>query len=428
MVTFSAARAQVKEQVKQCLPEEQINQACAQVGYRWRKRKLGPALTVQLVLLQLLAGVSLAGLRRVGDIAVSAQALCAAKMRLSVQLFTRLIESCVPPALPATMYKQLKVYIADGMSFTTPDTETLADKYGKHKNQRGTSNGYPAPKALALLEAGSGFIRKAMILPWSRQEFTCLSRLFKAMDPRSLLLGDRGLVSFAHLVLLKAAGLHGCMRLPRWQVVKGRGKGTRRRKQRLGKQDMLVTWTASRRPAWMGQRRWKEIKDQQLTLRQISFRVCRKGFRSHQAWIITTLTDPKEYPAQELAELYSHRWQVEVYFRDLKQTLGMKMISAKTVSGVQKEVLAFILLYNLIRKVMCQAAVAQGVDPDRISFKDAMLWLLYSKPGSPLPKLVVNRRRTRESQPRKLKNARHRFPQLKQARAKLCKPPPVVKI
>ena len=106
----------------------------------------------------------------------------------------------------------------------------------------------------------------------------------------------------------------------------------------------------------------------------------------------------------------------------------MSMISAKTIQGVQKEVLAFILLYNLIRKVMLEAARCQGVPPDRISFIDAMLWLLYSAPGMPLPKLMVNPCRTRNAQPRQLKNARRRFSQLKHPRATLCKPPCVVKI
>ena len=173
----------------------------------------------------------------------------------------------------------------------------------------------------------------------------------------------------------------------------------------------------------MSKRRWAKLEEKPLTLRQIAFRVCRKGYRTHWAWIVTTLLDPQKYPAQELIELYSQRWQVEVYFRDLKRTLGMNQIAARTVTGARKEVLAFVTLYNLIRRVMEVAAVKQQVAPDRISFVDAMLWLLYSAPGSDIPKLAENPRRTRPSPPRKLKNARHRFPQLNQSRSELSKPP-----
>jgi Transposase DDE domain len=428
MATFSAALLHVKEHVEQTLPQEFIYKNCREIGHRWRKRILDPALTVHLLLLQLLAAVALRGLRRAAHVTVSAQAICAARMRLPAKLFVRLVERTVPEGLSGTTYKRLKTYIVDGASFMTADNPPLAGKYGKSKNQRGMGNGYPTPKLLALMQAGGGFISKSIILPYARQEFTCLSRLFKAMDPGSLLLGDRGLVSFTHMALLMAGGFQGCFRLPRWQVVFNRGKGSRRLQKRQGKQDILVTWSASRRPKWLSKKRWEKVADQTLTLRQISFRVCRKGFRTHWAWIITTLLDPTHDPAQELIELYGERWQIEVHFRDLKRTLNMSMISAKTIQGVQKEVLAFILLYNLIRKVMLEASRQQGVPPDRISFVDAMLWLLHSTPGTPLPELVVNPRRTRNAQPRKLKNARHRFPQLKQSRAELCKPPCVVKI
>jgi hypothetical protein len=443
MVTFSAALRHVKEQAEQCLPEQLIFQTCRDVGHRWRDRVLNPALTIHLHLLQLLAKVSLRGVRRVSNVAVSAQALCAARMRLSVMLLHTLVERSVPDIAAATTYKKHRVFIADGLGFTVADTDELARKYGKHKNQRGTSRGYPAPKFLALMQAGSGFIRKAIILPWSRQEFTCLSRLFKWLAPGDLLLGDRGLVSFVHLVLLRKRKLHACMRLPRGHVFfaggnplhrakrkpggkkpGGRSKApsTRRLQQRLGRQDLLVNWTASSRPKWLAKRHWTHIRKETLTLRQIAFRIIRKGYPTQWAWLITTLLDPTEYPAQELVELYGQRWEVEVRFRDLKQTLGMKKISAKTVAGVQKEVLTFILLYNLVCQVIAQAARNQGVPPDRISFIDAARWLLYAAPGEILPALEINPRRKRKSQPRRTKNARHRYPQLTQSRAEACRP------
>ena len=101
----------------------------------------------------------------------------------------------------------------------------------------------------------------------------------------------------------------------------------------------------------------------------------------------------------------------------------MAHVRAKDVTGVRKEILAFVLLYNLIRHVMQQAAVQQDEDPDRISFIDAMRWLLCSSPGEPIPKLIVNPIRVRPSPPRKLKSGRRRFPQLNGTRRELSKPP-----
>ena len=427
MATLSNSLRHVKAQLDTLLPEQEIFTLCGQLGHVWRDRVLNPALTVQIFLLQLLAQVALRGVRHVAKLQVTAQAICKAKQRLPLQLLMKLVGRSVP-SNPTSLWKGLTVYLADGTSFNTPDTPELDRRYGKARNQRGTSWGFPTPKLLALMDLAGGFIVKVIILPAARQEFTCLSRLFRAVGPQGLLLGDRGLVSFTHMALLIKSGIQGCFRLPRRQVVRGRGKASRRLIKRLGHQDLLVRWIASRRPAWLSELRWQGLVNTELTLRQISFRVCRKGFRTHWAWIITTLLDPEEYPADELIDLYSKRWQIEVYFRDLKQTLGTVMISARTVPGIQKEILAFVLLYNLVRRVMQHAALQQGTTPDRISFIDALRWLLWSGPGEPIPKLVVNPIRLRPSPPRQLKNAPHRFPPLKQPRATLTKPRYQVKL
>jgi len=427
MATVSIALRQVKARLREIHSDQDIFDVCQRVGHRWRKRVLDPAVTVQLFLLQLLAKVAMQGLRHVANVSVTAQAICKAKQRLPLQVLMELVAHSAPQGPVRPTWKDLAVYLVDGMSFMTPDTPELEKQYGKAKNQRGTSFGYPTPKLLALMDFG-GVIHKVIALPWARQEFTCLSRLFGAVARGALLLGDRGLVSFAHLALLLRAGRHGCFRLPKWQVTFGRGKASRRKIRSLGKQDMLVSWKAYRRPAWISKKRWQTLANEVLTLRQIAFRVCRKGFRTQWAWIVTTLLDSEKYPAQELIELYSQRWQVEVYFRDLKRTLGIAMISAQTVMGVRKEILAFVLLYNLVRRVMQQAATAQGVSEDRVSFIDALRWLLWSSPGDSIPRLIVNAHRVRPSPPRRLKNARRRFLQLNDIRAALTKPAYVVRL
>lgn len=447
MATLPLALRQVKATLESQFPSDRILKISRDLGHVWRKRVLTPEVTVQLFLLQWLAGVALKALRHVAGVTVSAQAICRARMRLPLRLMMDLVAAGVPEGPAKVLWRGLEVYLVDGMSFMTQDTPALVEKYGKPKNQRGTGHGYPTPKLLALMDFNGGFIRKVIALPWARQEFTCLSRLFKAIGKGAVLLGDRGLVSFAHLALLMQSGTAGCFRLPRGQVVhkrggkaaknkrggktggkkkggpKKRGKRSRQLIKRLGPQDLLVRWTAAGRPKWIGRKRFETLSAQPLTLRQIAFRICRPGCRPRWAWIITTLIDPKRYPAGELVKLYGKRWQIEVYFRDLKRTLGLSLLSTKTPEGVRKEILAFILLYNLVRSVVCKAAERQGVEPHRISFTDAMNWLLWSSPGSPLPDLAINRKRTRRSPPRRVKNARHRFPQLNQPRAKLDKPP-----
>ncbi|HZN64457.1 MAG TPA: transposase [Tepidisphaeraceae bacterium] len=72
-------------------------------------------------------------------------------------------------------------------------------------------------------------------------------------------------------------------------------------------------------------------------LRQVNVRTRRPGFRDQWPRVVTTLTDPAAYPAGEVAALFGRRWQVEVYFRDLKRTLGMHRLRSRTAAGVRKE-------------------------------------------------------------------------------------------
>jgi hypothetical protein len=422
-LSIGPALRAIKAQLDHQLPATTILETAKRLGHRWRKRLLDPAMTVHLCLLQVLAAVSLAGLRRVAKIAVTTQALCAAKMRLPLKVLMALVELANGSEDPASdLWLSHRLRLVDGSSFLAHDTPELSKAYGKASNQRGQSPGYPMPKLLAALDWATGAIRKIIALPQACNEFTCLSRLFSYLCPTDLVLGDRGLVSFAHIALMLRQALECCMRLSRKMIVRGSGRPAARRHQRLGRQDWLVRWTKPQsRPTWMSRKRWEALPSA-LILRQIAFRLQRPGFRTQWAWIITTLTDPQRYPAQKLAELYGRRWQVEVYFRDMKKTLKMEHFRAKTVEGVRKEILAFVLLYNLVRRVMSQAAAAQGVTADRISFRDALSWLLWSEPGEPLPELVVNPHRRRATEPRQIKRGRKRHTQLKLPRVHARKP------
>jgi len=423
MATIGRSLTQVKAQLHRLVTDEQVEDLCRRNGHRFRRGKLGgPAGAVHLMLLQLLASVSLAGLRHVAAVSATRQAIDKAYKALPVAVWRALVRRVCPPGPALSSWHGLRVMLVDAMGFLVEDTGELAGRYGKAKNGKpSTDHARPTPKLLALLDLAGGFIHQVIPLPWSRQERVCLHRLFKACGEKAVVLGDRGLVGFCQLVTARAAGVDCLVRLPRWLVVLGRGKGNRRRLKTLGRQDMLVSWKKVRRPTWLSLGKWKALPEQTV-LRQISFRVTRKGFRTHWAWVVTTLTDPVLYPAEEVVKLYEKRWQVEVYFRDLKATLKLKQARSKSVEGVQKEVLAFVVLYNLVRQVMLAAAARQKVEPDRVSFSDAARWLLWSQPGDQLIDLVVNPRRKRDTQPRMLKHGRRKYPRLNKPRCKLTKP------
>ena len=438
MATIHSALATVKSQYSKLVPESMICSACVDVGHRWRKRKLDPPMTVHLLLLQLLASVALISLDQVAKVGVSAAAICRARMRLPLSVWMKLTElvglACVGDD-DTQGYCGHKTYLLDGTTFTTPDTVELAGKYGKASNQKKTKPGFPIPKLLALMNLASGVITRVIDLPHARGEQTVLARMLRMLSPGDLLLGDRGLVSFAHVALMMRAGLHCLIRLPRCMVVHGRGnggkrgRGSKKRLKRLGRQDLLVQWNKppQYKLSWMSKYSWRKLPAS-LQLRQIAFCLHRKGFRSQWVWIITTLDCPVKYTAQSLAELYGKRWDIEVAFRHLKQTLKMTKLSAKTVDGVKKQILAFVMLYNLVRHLMNEAAKKQGVAPDRISFSDALIALLYLAQDEPMPRLRVNPKRERPTEPRARKHGGYCYPVLRQSRAELQRPHARVRI
>ena len=167
----------------------------------------------------------------------------------------------------------------------------------------------------------------------------------------------------------------------------------------------------------MAQSQWEQIPES-ITVREIRLVVKRRGFRPITVTITTTLLDPKLYPADELIELRLTRWMIETNIRHLKMTLGMDVLKCKTLEGVRKERLVFLLVYNLIRLVMLRAARRQKVNVNRLSFADTLAWLRYGD-LSVYPKLKINPLRPGRLEPRVIKRQKKEFPYMTRLRAEL---------
>ena len=96
--------------------------------------------------------------------------------------------------------------------------------------------------------------------------------------------------------------------------------------------------------------------------------------------MVTTILDPEQASAEELASLYRARWNNELDLRSIKVTLQMDLLRCKAPELVRKEIWAHVLAYNLIRTVMAQAAAGEGVPPRSISFKATLQVLEAFRP------------------------------------------------
>jgi hypothetical protein len=242
-----------------------------------------------------------------------------------------------------------------------------------------------------------------------------------------VLVADRGLCSYAHLALLVQAGVHAVRRVGARQMVDvtpGRPlvrpsvrrtsavKGVPRSRwlKALGVHDQLVAWLKPKTcPSWLTREALAALPET-LVLREVRYHIGRPGFRTRQITLVTTLLDAGSYRGADLAALYRQRWQVETSLAHLKTTMRMDVLHCKTVSGVLKELTVFAIVYNLVRMVMCQSAMLQHLDVERISFLDALRWLGAPSTGVPLIALIVNPARPDRVEPRVKKRRPKSFP------------------
>jgi IS4 transposase len=257
------------------------------------------------------------------------------------------------------------------------------------------------------------------------------------LAPGDVLVGDRGFCSFAHLAQLAAAGFHGVFRIhqrtivsfrlgrahvpPRSSRAKGKGaQGLPRSRwvRWLGHGDQVVEWyKPTQCPKWLDAATYAALPAS-LLVRELRFDIQQPGFRTQQITLVTTLLDPVLYPAEELAQLYFDRWRVEVNLRHLKQTMHLDVLRCKSEAGVRKEICMLALVYNLVRLVMLEAARRQDVEPDRISFVDALRWLTNARTGEDPCPLLVNPSRRRVA-PRVKKRRPKNYPLMRRPRAQL---------
>jgi hypothetical protein len=153
-----------------------------------------------------------------------------------------------------------------------------------------------------------------------------------------------------------------------------------RQGRRLGQEDQIVTLDRPARPDWMDPATYAQVAET-MEVRILRIRVEQRGFRTRVLEVITTLLDADIYSKKDIAVLYRKRWHVELDLRSLKVVLGMDMLATKTPEMVRKEIWMTLLVYNVLRALMAQAAWAHQREPRRLSFKGALQTVQEFGPG-----------------------------------------------
>jgi hypothetical protein len=296
-------------------------------------------------------------------------AFCTARARLPLEWLRRLWQrtaermAAAAPCLPGCYGR--RVLVVDGTSVTAPDTAQNQKEWPQPKSQK-PGCGWPLISIVGIFCLSSGALLHAAHGAWKTSEARLFALLRRMLRWGDVLVADRGFWSFANLALLARRGVD--------LIVRGRyAKRVNWRKgKRLGKGDRLVTML---RPAdasrVMSKRLWGLLPES-ITVRQIRVQAARPGFRSEELLLVTTLLDPKDWPAETLVGLYVRRWRVELNFDDIKTTMRASALRCQSPKMIRRELLMHAIAYNLIRRVMLESARQECAPLDQISFKGTL--------------------------------------------------------
>ncbi len=293
-------------------------------------------------------------------------AYCKARAKLfpcELKQANRRIVNKIEKACP-WLWHGRRVKVVDGTGLSMPDTPENQAAWPQSKRTK-PGCGFPVMRVVSLFSLAAGSMTGLAYGALARHERTLYRKLWRLLKKGDVLLADRGFCAFADFHLLSQKGVDCVMR-----------KNARRKNSRvikkLGKNDRIVEWTKSGVcPKWLPPKTWLGLPES-IAVREVKVNVQNPGFRSQVIFVATTLLDASEYTASDLAGLYLRRWNIELFFRDIKTTMGMDVLRCLTPKMVENELWMYVLAYNLVRAVMMEAALKSGVSCDRISFKGTL--------------------------------------------------------
>ena len=329
MLSITDALVRIKGRVADAVPEELIRRLGQEVGHRWRERDLGPVLTTHLFLQQVLHGnIAVGELRRLSGLSFTEAAYCQARGRLPRVLLERLQRAVTDTLFttsavrPTELWRGHRVFLLDGSGFSMPDTPALQAHFGQPGGQA-EGCGFPVAHLLVRFDAATGLLLRTVALPLRSHDLSGVAAMHADLSPGDVLVGDRAFGSYAHLALCQQRGIHGVFRAHQKQIIDFRphrrhatahsrqqgqkGLPSSRWLKRLGKHDQLVEYVKPKeRPAWLTEEQYAQLPAS-LVVREVRYTIADRTRRTRVVTLVTTLLDPEQYPAKELAKLYGLR-------------------------------------------------------------------------------------------------------------------------
>jgi len=321
-------------------------------------------------------------------------AYCRARGKLSEKVIRQIAVSvgqgCERKLGKDLLWHGRHVRLVDGSTVSMPGTLENQEAYPQNPQQK-EGLGFPIARVVVLLSLATGMLTDMAMGPYAGKETgesALLRSLLGGIDRDDIVLADRYYCSYFMMALLQELGIDLVARIHQRRKV-GFCRG-----RRLGKEDHVVTWDRPKRPDWMDQQTYDRMPTS-IEVREIRVHVGQPGYRVASFVAVTTLTDAKAYPKEDIASLYQSRWLAELDIRAIKITMGMDNLRCKSPERVHKEMGTCLLAYNLIRRTMLQSAQEAGVLPRTLSFTAAMqsigaAWLVVVLSDDTLASLLID--------------------------------------
>jgi len=284
-----------------------------------------------------------------------------ARIRLGWEPMCQLHDEVVKPiateATKGAWYRHWHLVSLDGSTLDLPDEVENREVFPKPESSRGET-AFPQLRFVGLVENGTHVIFGSRIAPVGVKEPTLTKEVLPNLKPGMLCLADRGFMGYPLWNQGKATGADLL-----WRV---RKNFIFLREKQLPDGSFLSTLYPNSGDH-KAKRNGMPIRIVEYALEGISD--AEPNYR-----LATTILDPEQAPAKELAALYHERWEIETAFDELKTHLRGRQITlrSKTPDLVRQEFYGLMMAHFAIRGLMHEAALKGDIDPDRLSFIHAV--------------------------------------------------------
>ncbi|WLD50230.1 IS4 family transposase [Escherichia coli] len=314
---------------------------------------------------------------------VAPSAVIQARQRLGSEAVRRVFTKTAQlwhNATPHPHWCGLTLLAIDGVFWRTPDTPEN-DAAFPRQTHAGNPALYPQVKMVCQMELTSHLLTAAAFGTMKNSENELAEQLIEQTGDNTLTLMDKGYYSLGLLNAWSLAGEHR-----HWMIPLRKG-AQYEEIRKLGKGDHLVKLKTSPQ----ARKKWPGLGNE-VTARLLT--VTRKGKVCH---LLTSMTDAMRFPGGEMGDLYSHRWEIELGYREIKQTMQRSRLTlrSKKPELVEQELWGVLLAYNLVRYQMIKMAEhLKGYWPNQLSFSEScgmvMRMLITLQGASPgrIPELM----------------------------------------